>query len=143
MTTMSTTTAPMFSGKPPMSRRRVATVGILFVVQMVTAMFGTFSIQAFVDGDTDRTPMTVGVLLMTCSGLALIGIGLLMYPVPKDVHPAFNAVHGVLRCLGERANSLLKTTYQALSRYRCCPWRLGRIGAAALVLLHIEHQRTT
>jgi hypothetical protein len=56
---------------------------------------------------------------------------------------AFNAVHGALRCLGERANSLLKTTYKALRRQRGCPWRLGKIVAAALVLLHIEHQRTT
>ena len=55
----------------------------------------------------------------------------------------FNAVHGALRCLGERANSLLKTTYKVLRRYRGCPWRLGRIAAAALVLLHVEHQRTT
>ena len=55
----------------------------------------------------------------------------------------FNAIHGALRCLGERANSLLKTTYKVLRRYRGCPWRLGRIAAAALVLLHVEHQRTT
>jgi hypothetical protein len=56
---------------------------------------------------------------------------------------AFNAVHGALRCLGERANSLLKTSYKVLRRYRGCPWRTGRITAAALVLLHIEHERTT
>jgi DDE superfamily endonuclease len=56
---------------------------------------------------------------------------------------AYNAIHGALRCLGERANSLLKTTYKALRRYRGCPWRLGDIIAAALVLLHHEHRRTT
>jgi hypothetical protein len=56
---------------------------------------------------------------------------------------AYNAIHGALRCLGERANSLLKTTYKALRRYRGCPWRLGDIVAAALVLLHQEHGRTT
>ena len=56
---------------------------------------------------------------------------------------AFNAVHGAIRCLGERANSLLKTTYKVLRRYRGCPWRLGKIVAAALVLLHVEHNRTT
>lgn len=55
----------------------------------------------------------------------------------------FNAVHGALRCLGERANSLLKTTYKALRRYRGDPWRLGGIVAAALVLLHHENHRTT
>jgi DDE superfamily endonuclease len=56
---------------------------------------------------------------------------------------AYNTIHGALRCLGERANSLLKTTYKALRRYRGCPWRLGNIAAAALVLLHHEHGRTT
>ena len=55
----------------------------------------------------------------------------------------FNAVHGALRCLGERANSLLKTTYKALRRYRGCPWRIGTIVAAALALLHQENNRTT
>lgn len=56
---------------------------------------------------------------------------------------AYNAVHGAVRCLGERANSLLKTTYKALRRYRGCPRRLGGIVAAAMVLLHHEHRRTT
>ena len=56
---------------------------------------------------------------------------------------AYNAVHGALRALGERANSLLKTTFKALRRWRGCPWRIGDIVAAALVLLHHEHHRTT
>ncbi len=56
---------------------------------------------------------------------------------------SFNALHSGLRCLGERANSLLKTSYKALRRYRGCPWRLGEIVAAALVLLHHQHDRTT
>ncbi len=55
----------------------------------------------------------------------------------------YNAVHGALRCLGERANSLLKTTFKALRRYRGCPWRIGTIVAGALVLLHFENHRTT
>lgn len=67
---------------------------------------------------------------------------------PKNGHlsigqQSYNAIHSALRCLGERANSLLKTTYKALRRYRGCPWRLGDIAAAALVLLHHEHNRTT
>lgn len=56
---------------------------------------------------------------------------------------AYNAVHSALRCLGERANSLLKTTFRVLNRIRGCPWRIGDITAAALVLLHIENNRTT
>ena len=97
-TTVSTTTAQMSGGKRPTSRSRVATaVGTLFVVQMVTAMFGTSLIQAFVDGRTDRTPMTVGVLLMMCSGAAVVAIGLLMYPALKDVHPRLAVWYPVLR----------------------------------------------
>jgi hypothetical protein len=56
---------------------------------------------------------------------------------------AYNALHSALRCLGERANSLLKTTFRVLNRIRGCPWRIGDITAAALVLLHIENNRTT
>jgi hypothetical protein len=67
---------------------------------------------------------------------------------PKDAkltvnEQTYNAIHSALRCLGERANSLIKTTYKALRRYRGCPWRLGNITAAALVLLHHEQRRTT
>ena len=36
---------------------------------------------------------------------------------PRTNRP-FNAVHDALRCLGERANSLLKTTYKVLRRNR-------------------------
>jgi hypothetical protein len=70
MTTQMTaqTTAGSSSRRDFMSRRAIAaTVGVLFVVQMVTAMVGTSLIQAFVDGANDAAP-TVGVLLMMCSG---------------------------------------------------------------------------
>jgi hypothetical protein len=46
-------------------------------------------------------------------------------------------VHGI----GERANSLLKTTFKALRRVSLCPWRISAIAKAALVLLHLEHDR--
>jgi hypothetical protein len=81
-----------------MSRRMIAvTVGVLFFVQMVTAMAGNSLIQAFVDGDTDRAPLTVGVLLMMCSGLAVVGIGLLMYQVLRDVNRRLAVWYPVLR----------------------------------------------
>jgi hypothetical protein len=80
------------------SRSRAATtVGILFVIQMITAIVGTSLIQAFVDGDSDRAPMTVGVLLMMCSGIAVVGIGLLMYPVLKPVDAQLAIWYPVLR----------------------------------------------
>ena len=87
-------------------------------------------------------------------GLADLGYegeaDLLRIPIKKPAggeltvdQQAYNAVHGALRCLGERANSLLKTTFKALRRWRGCPWRIGDVVAAALVLLHHEHRRTT
>lgn len=54
-----------------------------------------------------------------------------------------NKAHNAKRAIGERANSLLKTTFKALRRVSLCPWNIGKIVAAALVLLHIEHGRTT
>ncbi|TCC19514.1 DUF4386 domain-containing protein [Kribbella speibonae] len=81
-----------------MSRRKIAVaVGTLFVVQMVTALFGTSLIQAFVDGDTDRAPLTAGVVLMLCSGIAVVGIGLLMYQVLKEFNRRLAFWYPVLR----------------------------------------------
>ena len=100
MTTMSTSTAAMPGTKYLLSRRGVArAVGILFVVQMITAMFGTSLIQAFVDGNIDRAPMTVGVAHMACSGLAVVGIGLLMYPVLKQVNATLAIWYPTLRII--------------------------------------------
>jgi hypothetical protein len=80
------------------SRKGVAkAVGILFVVQMITAMVGTSLIQAFVDGNPARAPMTVGVALMSVSGFAVVGIGLLTYPVLKQVNPSLAVWYPTLR----------------------------------------------
>ncbi len=60
-----------------------------------------------------------------------------------DDQKAHNKTHNGKRAVGERGNSLLKTTFKALRNVSLCPWRIGRIVAAALVLLHIKHNRTT
>jgi hypothetical protein len=54
-----------------------------------------------------------------------------------------NLLHAAIRAPAERGNSLLKTTFKALRRVSLCPWRIGAVTAAALVLLHHEHGRTT
>jgi hypothetical protein len=60
-----------------------------------------------------------------------------------DTEKTFNKAHNGVRAIGERGNSLLKTTFKALRNVSLCPWKIGKIAAAALVLLHIEHNRTT
>src|SRR3954469_21987733 len=54
-----------------------------------------------------------------------------------------NLLHAATRAAAERGNCLLKTTFKALRRVSLCPWRIGAITAAALVLLHHEHGRST
>jgi hypothetical protein len=61
----------------------------------------------------------------------------------SDIQKTFNKAHNGIRAIGERGNSLLKTTFKALRNVSLCPWKIGNIVAAALVLLHIEHNRTT
>jgi hypothetical protein len=73
------------------------TVGILFFVQMATAIVGTSLIEAFEDGNSGRGPLTVGVFFMMCSGIAVVGIGLLMYRVLKPVHQRLAFWYPVLR----------------------------------------------
>jgi len=53
-----------------------------------------------------------------------------------DDERTVNVLHAATRALAERGNSLLKTTFKALRRISLCPWRIGAITAAALVLLH-------
>ena len=59
------------------------------------------------------------------------------------VQQQFNKAHNSLRAIGERGNSLLKMSFRALRNIGLNPWRIGKIVAAALVILHIEHNRTT
>jgi hypothetical protein len=60
-----------------------------------------------------------------------------------DVQKTYNRVHNRIRAIGEHGNSLLKTTFKALRNVSLRPWKIGKIAAAALVLLHFEHGRTT
>ena len=60
-----------------------------------------------------------------------------------DKQKAHNRAHNAKRAIGERGNSLLKTTFKALRNISLCPWKIGDIVAAALVRLHTDHDRTT
>lgn len=60
-----------------------------------------------------------------------------------DTQQMFNTAHNRVRAIGERGNALLKMTFKALRNISVNPWRIGAIVAAALVILHIDHDRTT
>ncbi len=60
-----------------------------------------------------------------------------------DAQRQHNWLHAYARARAEQANSLLKTTFKALRRVSLSPDAIGKIAAAALVLLHFEHDRTT
>jgi hypothetical protein len=60
-----------------------------------------------------------------------------------DDQRTVNLLHAATRAPAERGNALLKTTFKALRRVGLWPWRIGAITAAALVLLHHQHGRTT
>lgn len=54
----------------------------------------------------------------------------------------FNLAHAHVRARAEQGNAWLKN-YRALQKVTLCPWRIGAIIAAVLVLHHLEHDRTT
>jgi DDE superfamily endonuclease len=60
-----------------------------------------------------------------------------------DTQQMFNKAHNRVRAIGERGNALLKMTFKALRNISLSPWLIGKIVAAALVILHIDHSRTT
>jgi hypothetical protein len=62
---------------------------------------------------------------------------------PRRRQKTTKLIHAHLRSQAELANALLNTTFKALRRVSLCPWRIGAITAAALVLLHQELSRTT
>lgn len=60
-----------------------------------------------------------------------------------DDQRQINWLQAHARARAEQANALLKMTFKALRHVSLDPSAIGRIVAAALVLLHVEHDRTT
>lgn len=122
-----------------MSHRKIAVVvGILFFVQMVTYLLGDLSVQAFLDGRTTGPP-TLGVLLTLSSGLAVVGIGLLMYQVLKHVDRRLAVWYPVLRIV-EFAVSATLSVY-LLAQLEVVAnnhlWVYIPTGVGGLVLTHL------
>jgi hypothetical protein len=60
-----------------------------------------------------------------------------------EEHKQLNSLQAHARARAEQANAVLKMTFKALRHVSLDPGIIGRIVAAALVLLHVEHRRTT
>jgi hypothetical protein len=82
-----------------------------------------------------------GLPTLTDKGYTGAGIGIQIPTKGRDLHvdnQTRNMLISALRAPAERANALLKRTWKALQRVTLCPWRIGAITAAALVLLHLQ-----
>lgn len=60
-----------------------------------------------------------------------------------DAQKQLNWLQAHARARAEQANALLKMTFKALRRISLDPRQSGKIVAAALALLHVEHNRAT
>lgn len=82
-------------------------VAVLFLVQMITAMIGNSIVESFVPGTGGSARLTIGVLLGVSSGIAVAGIGFLMYPVLRTAnrklapwYPAFRLIELAVSAAG-------------------------------------------
>jgi hypothetical protein len=93
------------AGRP--TRRTTVWIGILFLVQMVTAMVGSSMVESLVPGAGGSARLTAGALFGIASGLTVAGIGFLMYPVLKLAnrrlapwYPAFRLIELAVSAAG-------------------------------------------
>ena len=85
-----------------------------------------------------------GLPTLTDKGYAGAGIGIHTPFKGSNLaidNQARNRLITCLRAPAERANALFKCTFQALRRITLCPWRIGNIVAAALVILTMQRGR--
>ncbi|MFF3878552.1 transposase family protein [Streptomyces sp. NPDC001978] len=97
----------------------------------------------------NRLAAALGIPTLTDLGYENAGDGF-RNPVKKpkggeltEQAQTFNAVIRGIHAVAERANALLKVTFKALRRVSLDPAAITRIARAALVLLQLEHGRTT
>lgn len=64
-------------------RKSAVSVGVLFIVQVLTAAIGLSFVESFLGGQANRTMLTTGVVLMMFSGILIAVIGLLLYSILK------------------------------------------------------------
>lgn len=66
------------------TKRIVVIVGLLFLVSTLTFMIGSNQIRSFlIDVSQNKSPLFLGVILEIICGVAVVGIGVLMFPILK------------------------------------------------------------
>ena len=81
-----------------------------------------------------------GLVTLADKGYVGAGIGVQVPTKGRDLAAGTrcrNQLLSAMRAPAERANALLKN-WNALRRVTLCPWRIGAITAAALVLLQLQ-----
>jgi hypothetical protein len=67
-----------------LTKRIAVIVGLLFLVSTLTFMIGSNQIRSFlIDVSQNKSPLFLGVILEIICGVAVVGIGVLMFPILK------------------------------------------------------------
>jgi hypothetical protein len=113
MNQIDTTIAPPRIGpttSAPVTHRKTAVVvGALFIVQLLTFAAGSNLIEEYLRGEAARQTLTIGVMLEMCSGIAVVGIGLLMYRVLKVVDRKWAMGYPIARLVEFGVSAILAT----------------------------------
>ena len=81
-----------------MSNRRVAiAVGGLFFFQLLTFLVGSTLVENYLNGDAGTATLTVGIGFEMLAGVAIVGIGILMYRVLKTVDTRLAMGYPIMR----------------------------------------------
>jgi hypothetical protein len=71
-------------GRMKSTKKIAVIVGLLFLVSTLTFMIGSNLIQSFlIDETQNKSPLILGVILEITCGFAVVGIGVLMFPILK------------------------------------------------------------
>jgi Domain of unknown function (DUF4386) len=92
----------------PHSRTAVV-VSALFIVQLLSFAAGSSLVERYLRGEAPRQTLTIGVMLEMCSGIAVVGIGLLMYPVLKGVDRKWAIGYPIARLVEFGVSAVLGT----------------------------------
>jgi hypothetical protein len=84
MTTLNVDAPRAVSPRPSATRRPRVALGVLLILQMLTAAVGLSFVQSFLEGAADRSALTLGTLLMMLSGSLIAGIGVLLFRVLRS-----------------------------------------------------------